>query len=411
MGSYMNFKNFADTPQTESNGGMSMGSGNFPLVRQSSVYSLTFDELQSTCGLGKDLGSMNLEDLLKNIWTAEESNVVASAAGVGNANTAGGNLQRQGSLTLPRTLSQKTVDEVWRDFQKETTVSSKDGSGTEWPNLGQRQSTLGEMTLEEFLVRAGVVREDMQPTGSSTDVRFTGALSQPSTNNNGLNIAFQQPTQNPGLFSNQFEEKNMLNVVSATSSQQKPSVAFASPMQLGNNGQLANTGARTPAVSMSSPSVSTSTIVQGSVMQGGFKGLVGLCNGVTPAKRGSPGNQQSPDMIAKKELDRSSLSPSPYAFSEGGKGRRSCNSLEKVVERRRKRMIKNRESAARSRARKQAYTLELEAEVEKLKEINEELQRKQAEFIEMQKDQLIEKMKMSWGNKLRCLRRTLTGPW
>ncbi|XP_075108727.1 ABSCISIC ACID-INSENSITIVE 5-like protein 6 isoform X1 [Nicotiana tabacum] len=437
MGSYMNFKNFADTPLTESNGGMSMGSGNFPLARQSSVYSLTFDELQSTCGLGKDLGSMNLEDLLKNIWTAEESNVVASAAGVGNANTTGGNLQRQGSLTLPRTLSQKTVDEVWRDFQKETTISSKDGSGTEWPNLGQRQSTLGEMTLEEFLVRAGVVREDMQPTGSSTDVRFTGGLSQPSTNNNGLNIAFQQPTQTPGLLSNQFEDNNMLNVVSATSSQQILNVAFTSPMQLGTNVQLANAGAREPAVSMSSPSVNTSTIVQGSVMQGGTKGLAGLRNGVTPAKRGSPGNQLSPDMMSKKVLDRSSLSPSPYAFIEGGKGRRPCNSLEKVVERRRKRMIKNRESAARSRARKQAYTLELEAEVEKLKEINKELHKKQvltiveiystytkvtvitavfqcfvqAEFIEMQKNQLMEKMNMPWGNKLRCLRRTLTGPW
>ncbi|XP_009621966.1 ABSCISIC ACID-INSENSITIVE 5-like protein 7 [Nicotiana tomentosiformis] len=400
----MNFKNFADTPQTESNSGMSMGSGNFPLARQYSVYSLTFDELQSTCGLGKDLGSMNLEDLLKNIWTAEESQVVASSAGVGN-------LQREGSLTLPRTLSQKTVDELWRDFQKETTVSSKDVSGTEWPNLGQSQSTLGEMTLEEFLVRAGVVREDMQPTGSTNDVRFTGGISQPSTNNNGLNIAFQQPTQNPGLFSNQFEEKNMLNVVSATSSQQKPNVAFASPMQLGKNGQLASTAAREPVVSMLSPSVNTSTIVQGSVMQGGVKGLAGLHNGVALAKRGSPGNQLSPDMIAKKDQDTSSLSPSPYAFGDGGRGRRSCNSLEKVVERRRKRMIKNRESAARSRARKQAYTLELEAEVEKLKEINEELQKKQAEFIEMQKDQLMEKMNMPWGNKLRCLRRTLTGPW
>ncbi|KAH0936061.1 hypothetical protein HID58_013178, partial [Brassica napus] len=40
-------------------------------------------------------------------------------------------------------------------------------------------------------------------------------------------------------------------------------------------------------------------------------------------------------------------------------------------------MIKNRKSAARSRARKQAYMLELEAEVAQLKEMNEELHRKQ----------------------------------
>ncbi|KAJ8571080.1 hypothetical protein K7X08_038052 [Anisodus acutangulus] len=410
MGSYLNFKNFTDAPQTESNGGKSMGSGNFPLARQSSIYSLTFDELQSTCGLGKDLGSINLEDLLKNIWTAEESQALASSAGVGDGRMAAGNLERQGSLTLPRTLSQKTVDEVWRDFQKETTVSSKDGSGNRRWNLGEKQSNLGEMTLEEFLVKAGVVREDTQPSGSSNNVGFTGVLGQLSTNNNTLNIAFQQPTQSPRFLSNQFAENNMLNVVSAKSSQQRrqqrqplipkqTNVAFASPMQLGNNCQLV--------------SPVNTTIVKGGVMQGGVTGMAGLHNGVTltPAKRGSPGNQLSPDMIAKDNLDRSSLSPSPYAFNEVGRGRKSCSSLEKVVERRRRRMIKNRESASRSRARKQAYTLELEAEVAKLKEINEELQQKQAEFIEMQKDQLSEKMNMSWGNKLRCLRRTLTGPW
>jgi len=52
-------------------------------------------------------------------------------------------------------------------------------------------------------------------------------------------------------------------------------------------------------------------------------------------------------------------------------------------------MIKNRESAARSRARKQAYTMELEAEVQKLKELNAELQKKQEEMMEMQKNQVV----------------------
>ncbi|KAI3761861.1 hypothetical protein L1987_52283 [Smallanthus sonchifolius] len=45
-------------------------------------------------------------------------------------------------------------------------------------------------------------------------------------------------------------------------------------------------------------------------------------------------------------------------------------------DRRHNRMIKNRESAARSRARKQAYTNELENEVERLKEENAKLKRK-----------------------------------
>lgn len=46
-------------------------------------------------------------------------------------------------------------------------------------------------------------------------------------------------------------------------------------------------------------------------------------------------------------------------------------------DRRHKRMIKNRESAARSRARKQAYTNELELEVAHLMEENARLKRQQ----------------------------------
>ncbi|XP_060168229.1 ABSCISIC ACID-INSENSITIVE 5-like protein 7 [Lycium barbarum] len=409
MESYMNFKNIAETPQPGSNGGKSMGNIDYPLARQSSIYSLTFDELQTTfSGLGKDFGSMNMEDLLKSIWTAEESQAVTSSTGGRDVNAAAGNLQRQGSLTLPRTLSQKTVDEVWRNFQKET-VSTKDGSGTGKSNFGgQRQSTLGEMTLEEFLVKAGVVREDMQSTSNSNDITFNNGLSQ-QNNNNGLNIAFQQQTQNTGLLINQIAANNMLNAVDATSSQhqqplfpQQTTVAFASPMQLSNNGHLASPRTRAPAVGMSNPVVNTN------IAQGGVMGMPGFHNGVSPAKGGSPGN----DFVARSKVDNpSSLSPSPYAFSEGGRGRRSGSSLEKVVERRRRRMIKNRESAARSRARKQAYTLELEAEVAKLKEINEELRKKQAEIMEKQKNQLLEKRNMPCGYKLRCLRRTLTGPW
>ncbi|XP_022145433.1 protein FD-like [Momordica charantia] len=49
-------------------------------------------------------------------------------------------------------------------------------------------------------------------------------------------------------------------------------------------------------------------------------------------------------------------------------------------DRRQKRMIKNRESAARSRARKQAYTNELELEVAHLMEENAKLRRQQEEL-------------------------------
>ena len=141
------------------------GSGAPSLARQGSVYSLTFDEFQSTLGgASKDFGSMNMDELLRSIWTAEETQAMASASAAGaGAGMPPTPLQRQGSsLTLPRTLSAKTVDEVWRNLVRDEPPQAQgaDGGGHQQHH---RQSTLGEMTLEEFLVRAGVVRENPAP--------------------------------------------------------------------------------------------------------------------------------------------------------------------------------------------------------------------------------------------------------
>ncbi|KAJ9559970.1 hypothetical protein OSB04_005130 [Centaurea solstitialis] len=173
--------------------------GNFNLARQGSIYALTFDELQNTMGsIGKDFGSMNMDELLKSIWNAEEIQTTTAAGGGGGGGdggfgggtaAAGGNIQRQGSLTLPRTLSQKTVDEVWKDISKEF------GSGFGQPNLPQRQQTLGEMTLEEFLVKAGVVREEPQLDSKSNDSNLFPNLTS-SQNNSGFGAIGFQPNAN-----------------------------------------------------------------------------------------------------------------------------------------------------------------------------------------------------------------------
>ncbi|KAK0580992.1 hypothetical protein LWI29_008573 [Acer saccharum] len=472
MGSHMNFKNFGDAPHGE---GRPPG-GNYPLARQPSVYSLTFEEFQNTWGgIGKDFGSMNMDELLKNIWTAEENQAMTSSVSVnGEGNVPGGNLQRQGSITLPRTLSQKTVDEVWRDVIKESGggapkdvsgsggggVGGGGGGGGGGSNMPQRQPTLGEITLEEFLLRAGVVREDAnQINGSPNNGVFYA-----NNNSTSLALGFQQPSRNNGLMSDRLMQNNnlvavqppalALNVNGLRSLQQPPqqqqqhhlyqpqqqqqqtqhhpyqpqqqqqqqqtqhhqyqpqqqqqqqqplfpkqtAVAFAPPMNLVNTKQLNSPGARGAVVTVANPSMNNNLIQAGGMQNGGM-GMVGLGTG-------SPASQVSPDMIARSSADTSS-SPVPYVF---GRGRKS-GAVEKVVERRHRRMIKNRESAARSRARKQAYTLELEAEVAKLKELNQELQKKQAETVEVQKDQTMEKTRQQWGGKRHCLRRTLTGPW
>ncbi|KAJ4917577.1 ABSCISIC ACID-INSENSITIVE 5-like protein 4 [Raphanus sativus] len=360
MGTHINFNN---SGVYSSGGNGSDNNQSKPLGRQSSLYSLTFDEFQSTLGEpGKEFGSMNMDELLKNIWTAEETTqpimTTTTTSSVqqpssGFAPGGGSLLQRQGSLTLPRTLSQKTVDEVWKHLM------SKDNC-TDAP---ERQQTLGEMTLEDFLLRAGVVKEDSQQNQNSSSEFY--ANNGVST---GLGFGFSQPSQNNISF-NSNNSSMILNQAPATMQQQ--------PHQQEHQ--------RLPPTIY--PKQANVTFA-----------------GVTVAST-SPGTTSSAE---NKDWSSPVV---PYVF--GGQGRRSNTGVvEKVVERRQKRMIKNRESAARSRARKQAYTLELEAEIENLKQLNQDLKRKQAEIIKTQKNELKESSKQRpWLAKTPCLRRTLTGPW
>lgn len=387
----MNFKNFGNEPPNDG----SKLPGNVPLARQSSIYSLTFDEFQNTMGgsIGKDFGSMNMDELLKNIWSAEETQTMVAASGW-NHQDGGNGLQRQGSLTLPRTLSQKTVDEVWKDISKEyslkdgiavgaaaaaaATASGGAGVGVQGANnMPQRQQTLGEITLEEFLVRAGVVREDLQMGGgkfNNNNGGFFGDLSRGS-NNTGLGIGFQKMNKGGNLMGNRnletgnhitIQSSNLpLNVNGARLSQhplnqqqqqqthqpqiypKQSNMSFASQMPL-----QSSPGIKGAMVGLSDQSMN-STLIQGGQLQGGNMGMVGLGASPVTVATGSPANQLSSDGIGKSNGDTSSVSPVPYMFNGGLRGRKFNGNVEKVVERRQRRMIKNRESAARSRARKQ----------------------------------------------------------
>ncbi|VAI71947.1 unnamed protein product [Triticum turgidum subsp. durum] len=278
------------------------------LARQGSIYSLTFDEFQSA------------------LQPQQQA------------------ILRQGSMTLPRTLSQMTVDEVWRDIMgfcdEEPPVPpapapAQAQAQAQAEAQAQRQQTLGRMTLEEFLVRAGVVREDM---GGQTVV---------------------VPARAQALF---------------------PQGNVVAPAMQVANGVVHGVVGQGPGVAMTVAAPTTPGVLNGfGKMEGG---------------------------------DLSSLSPVPYPFDTVTRARKGPT-VEKVVERRQRRMIKNRESAARSRQRKQAYIMELEAEVAKLKENNEALQKKQVEMLQKQKDEVIERIEKQLGPKAKrfCLQRTLTGPW
>lgn len=403
----MNFKGMG----IDENDGRQQPAAAQSLARQSSIYSLTFDEFQSSMGgLGKDFGSMNMDEFLKNIWTAEESQAMAAALGASDGGVGGASagLQRQGSITLPRTLSQKTVDEVWRD------VINESGGGASGAGDGgsgfQRQPTLGEMTLEEFLVRAGVVKEEINVSASrpvvngmasSSNSIYYGDFSASGNNNTGIAVGFAQAGQsNLGIMPSPIPNNSGANLAMPASG----SRPYAPQLPLGSNANLGSPrGFRGGGfVGVGDPVISNGLI----------NGVVGLGGGgVSVGTSVSPVHQIPTDGLAKGNGDLSSLSPVPYVFNGGLRGRKCSGAVEKVVERRQKRMIKNRESAARSRARKQAYTMELEAEVAKLKEQNQELQKKQAEIIEMQKNQILEMLNEQRGPKKLCLRRTQTGPW
>ncbi|KAL8483728.1 hypothetical protein ACS0TY_026420 [Phlomoides rotata] len=120
-----------------------------PLQRCNSWLGLTLDEVENHLGnMSKPFGSMNLDELLKKVWTAEAS----YSSGMENVDsTPEASLQRQASWSLARAFSGKTVNEVWRDIQRGYKMSRVEGMSNR-----ERDPTLGETTLEDFLVKAGM---------------------------------------------------------------------------------------------------------------------------------------------------------------------------------------------------------------------------------------------------------------
>ncbi|KAL7157407.1 hypothetical protein ABFS83_02G075400 [Erythranthe nasuta] len=90
------------------------------------------------------------------------------------------------------------------------------------------------------------------------------------------------------------------------------------------------------------------------------------------------------------------------ASAKRGIGERSLSLLEpldRAAQQRQRRMIKNRESAAWSRERKQAYQVELESMTVRLEEENEQLLREKAELTKKRLKQLMENVIPRSGEK------------
>ncbi|KAG8078540.1 hypothetical protein GUJ93_ZPchr0007g5335 [Zizania palustris] len=326
-----------------------------PLARQSSILSLTLEELQnSLCEPGRNFGSMNMDEFVANIWNAEEFHAATGGckAAIEEAKEEGagsGGLCRQGSFSLPPPMCQKTVEEVWAEINRgpdhtsvpvpaQQLVQPHGGSGggnAIAANGGQ--ATFGEMTLEDFLVRAGVV-------GGS----FSGRAAMAD---------------------------GMVHVP-------------VDPMQQGQAGSM---------MFPVGPANSMYQVMGDSI---GYPGMMTVVpapqlQGAMAAVTVSPGS--SDGLSAMTPTDMMNCMGNGMMTENGTRkrARREDCCTEKTVERRQRRMIKNRESAARSRAIKQAYTVELEAELNYLKQENARL--KDAELLEKMSEQSKEKMNAQSG--------------
>ncbi|PPD67856.1 hypothetical protein GOBAR_DD35268 [Gossypium barbadense] len=306
------------------------------LGRQSSIYSLTLDEFQHTlCDGGKNFGSKGI---------AKQPS-----------------LPRQGSLTLPAPLCRKTVDEVWSEIQRgqqgqgqsnNSNVQTADENAST-----RRQPTFGEMTLEDFLIKAGVVREQCMPP--QPPPVLPSPHHQPPQY--GLYQTGNNPAVSPGFVSRPVG-------FSGTAYQTMPPGL--------NDGKTG--GAYQPAA----PPLTT-VIYNGKVTGGGGYGPGKTIGGVAPV---SP---VSSERLCTNQVDNAASQFGMEMVAVRGRQRIIDGPIEKVVERRQRRMIKNRESAARSRARKQAYTVELEAELNQLKQENSHLKQALAELERKRKQQHI----------------------
>lgn len=357
----------------------------FPSVgRQSSIYSLTLDEFQhSICESGKNFGSMNMDEFLNSIWNAEENQAHAQAQAQNpnpdtttntdnnNNRQVNNNLQvftgeapstdkgidehpsltRQGSLTLPSPMYRKTVDEVWSEIHKSRQEQQQGGGGggggsggggnnNNIQNSGstQQQPTFGEMTLEDFLVKAGVVREPGNPPPSSQQQQF--GVYQNNNHHSGVGPSFvSRPTM--GCGSGGGGGSNINVPTYQTSSQGGGGVSESS----GYAGNGKRSGGYPP------PPMA--------VDYGGRAGNVLGCGGGHGKVRGlgmgmgSPVSPGSSDGMCLSQADGSNRYRMDMGGMGGGRKRVLDGPVERVVERRQRRMIKNRESAARSRARKQ----------------------------------------------------------
>ncbi|KAK1553879.1 hypothetical protein Q3G72_004769 [Acer saccharum] len=261
------------------------------LGRQNSVHDQV--ESQLINNIGKPLNAMNFDELLKNVLSFDQETHHHQHQLLQNPSNSSSSSSSSphpppppppplGNIDLNGTsLSKKTIDEVWKEISHHERVNEVD------------KRPLGETTLEDFLMRAGVINLGADQDDDHHHLPFMDI--------DPMVVVSQQENWLQYQMTHQQHQMTLIN----TNFNDNP---VADNSGYSDNNQLA--------MSMPMPALSQSK---------------------------AAGQKRC---------------------------RYSDEMMEKTIERRQKRMIKNRESAARSRARKQAYTNQLELEVLQLRKTN-----------------------------------------
>ncbi|GJP84737.1 hypothetical protein CLOP_g14796, partial [Closterium sp. NIES-67] len=392
------------------------------LARQASIYSLTLDEFQAAfAGPSHAVASMPMDDFLRSVWLAEESHMLAAADPRARDRAAGllraRSLRRQKSAAaLPRALTARTVEDVWKDIQAELAGEGEAEEGGGAQQQG-RQMSFAEITLEDFLVRAGISKEELiggieaiegEQAGGEEGSGGVGNSARREGEGDAVAQGEEAERRGEGLGATVGEEAGgggsggMGAYNGAGSAAMAPDAAAAAAAATA--GWALYPHALTPGqanlLSMQLHPHHHHHQQQGQQgQQGGQGGGGGGGGGGAGAGERALRQQAVVEMAAAAVADAGhSHVASAFAATHHAAAAAALGELGTLgslgappaglpmglgmgagmgggapVERRQKRMIKNRESAARSRARKQAYTVELEAEVAQLKEENEQL--------------------------------------
>ncbi|XP_052172512.1 ABSCISIC ACID-INSENSITIVE 5-like protein 1 [Diospyros lotus] len=361
------------------------------------IFSITLDEFQRK-NSGMSLESMNMEELRNCVWNVEANkaslsmnqnevmmavkanqatsimnqNEVMMAVKANQANSIMNqneepDLPLEESFSLTSSPNKRTMDEIWADIQ----INQSPANNLAVNNVidfSEGDTTLGEITLEDLLVKLGVIQ---------------GA--------EDLEAKLKEAQGCPDFYGNFASDKTSLDPTSIGATLMQ-GVEFQPP-----NAEINIPAAISPIgfpPSYTIPSIPINSHMHKPIPPwGGFAGESSndIGNGI------------------KSFLDGLGVSLKRKATND--------ELLELAAERRQRKMIKNRASAARSRARKQAYTTNLETELHQLKDENAQLKHTLAEVeeilrrLEPLKERESEETRLAEKEFKVAIRRTSSAGW